>query len=77
MLTKYELTRAETMIQALAGLPDDVAVIALDTIAAYSRVLAWVEGGALNAVIRSRHLSPEVREAVKGCRDDVRRALEG
>ena len=46
-------------------------------LAAYSRVAAWVEGGALDAVIRSRHLSPEVREAVKGCRDDVRKALEG
>jgi len=50
---------------------------AREALDAYSRVLAWVEGDALAAVINSRHLPPEVREAMRGCRDDVRRALEG
>lgn len=58
---------------------EDAAVLgnALAALSAYSRVVAWMDGVALSAVINSHHLPAEVRDAVRGCRDDVRGALDG
>jgi hypothetical protein len=80
MLTKeqIEAVRRYAHIKEHILLNDvDVASALVELAAVYERVAAWVESGALDAVIRSRHLSPEVREAVQGCRDEVRREPEG
>lgn len=46
-------------------------------VAAYQRVAEWVESGTLDAVITAHALPLDLREMVRGCRDDVRRALYG
>lgn len=51
--------------------------VALDALDSYQRVEAWANGGALDAVINHPGLSHELRDAVRACRDEVRRALYG
>jgi len=76
MLTAKQIEDAATALTC-ADPACQWCVDARAALAAYERVVAWAESGALAEVINSRQLPPEVRDAVKGCRDDVRRALEG
>jgi hypothetical protein len=84
MLTKEQIEQARAQRDETVLCPPEMHCAGCDVVrtvfvalAAYERVKAWVDGGALAAVTNSPHLTPEVCEAVKGCRDDVLRALEG
>ena len=73
-LTKADIDDAVHMIECARDLPafnrhDSGFDVLLAALAGYERVTAWSESGALDAVITSRALPPEVRLVVKGCRD--------
>ena len=77
MLTKEQIKVVRSALVNNDDLYGESRCTALELAAAYERVTAWADSGALDSVITSRHLSPDVRDAVKGCRDEVRRALYG